>query len=142
MYRGGLIQVKESIHMPRSVFVVAAVIQRDDRFLLGLRPRRKRHGGMWEFPGGKVEAGEDVETALRRELREELSLELMHCGKTLFAARDPGSPFMIRFVEVTVSGDPETIEHERLEWLGTRELLDFPLAPTDARFVREGLGAR
>jgi len=142
MYRGGLIQVKEFHCMPTSVVVVAAVIQRDDRFLLGLRPLGKRHGGMWEFPGGKVEAGETIEAALRRELREELALGLMHHGKMLFEARDPGSPFMIRFVEVAVSGIPEPIEHERLEWLGVSELLELPLAPTDERFVREGLMTR
>ena len=52
--------------------VVAAVIQREDKFFVCLRPKDKRHGGMWEFPGGKLANGESLAEAAERELKEEL----------------------------------------------------------------------
>jgi len=52
--------------------VVAAVIERDGKYLLCQRPQGKRYGGLWEFPGGKLLAGESLLEAARRELREEL----------------------------------------------------------------------
>ena len=55
---------------------VAAVIQRDGKFLLTSRPEGKVYAGYWEFPGGKLEAGETVEQALRRELHEELGIRI------------------------------------------------------------------
>ena len=66
------------------VRVVAAVIERASdegaRLLVCRRPAHKRHGGLWEFPGGKVEAGEDLLHAARRELAEELALETETAG--------------------------------------------------------------
>ena len=56
--------------------VVAAVVRRGSRFLVGRRPAHKRHGGLWEFPGGKVEPGENEQTCLKRELSEELDIEI------------------------------------------------------------------
>ena len=55
--------------------VVAAVIERDGQILIGQRKARGRHGLKWEFPGGKVEPGEEPRAALARELREELAIE-------------------------------------------------------------------
>lgn len=60
--------------MPR--LVVAAVIQRDGRVLVSQRPPEKHYPLQWEFPGGKVEAGESPEAALRREIREELGVDI------------------------------------------------------------------
>ena len=69
-----------------SVRVVAAVIRRGDTLLVGRRPEAKRHGGMWEFPGGKIDPGETPEDAARRELAEELALSVTAVGRT---ARPP-----------------------------------------------------
>jgi 8-oxo-dGTP diphosphatase len=52
------------------VRVLAAVVRRGDRYLVARRPAHKRHGGMWEFPGGKVEDGESTDQALQREVEE------------------------------------------------------------------------
>ena len=62
------------------VRVIAAVVWRGDRLLVCQRPAHKRHGGLWEFPGGKVEAGESDAAAARRELREELGVEVTAVG--------------------------------------------------------------
>lgn len=122
----------------KTIPVVAAVIREGERYLVGRRPPEKRHGGMWEFPGGKLLAGESLLDAARRELGEELGLEVTGLGRELFRTRDPGSPFEIRFVEVSVRGAPRATEHTELGWFTAGELAAIPLAPADARFVREG----
>jgi 8-oxo-dGTP diphosphatase len=115
--------------------VVAAVIEREGRFLLCQRPAHKRHGGLWEFPGGKLAEGETLEAAARRELDEELELNLTRTGRTLFSRRDPGSTFQIEFVEVWADGEPRAMEHTDLRWLRWDELHSVPLAPTDDMFA-------
>ncbi|TVR65538.1 MAG: NUDIX domain-containing protein [Gemmatimonadales bacterium] len=127
---------------PGSVPVVAAVARRDHRVLIALRGPGRRHAGLWEFPGGKVREGEGLDEAMRRELTEELGVGASEVGRPLFQARDPGSPFVILFIPVRLSGNPRALEHERLAWRAPEELDDLPLAPSDARFVREYLLAQ
>ena len=86
--------------------VVAAVIADGDRLLVCQRPPHKRHGGLWEFPGGKREPGETDAEAAGRELREELGVMATEVGAELFAARDPDSPYLIAFLPVRIAGAP------------------------------------
>jgi 8-oxo-dGTP diphosphatase len=122
------------------VRVLAAVITRGGRWLLCRRPLHKRHGGSWEFPGGKLEAGEDLEQAAVRELREELAVDVERCGRVLYRRRDPGSPFVIEFAEVVVRGEPTSLEHDELRWAEPAEAALLPLAPADRAFVEAWLG--
>jgi 8-oxo-dGTP diphosphatase len=115
--------------------VVAAVIRDGDRFLICQRPAPKRHGGLWEFPGGKCEASETDEQAITRELAEELGVEVSAVGDALFAACDPDSPFVIAFLHVEIRGEPLCIEHAALAWASLHEMTAYELAPSDARFV-------
>ncbi len=117
------------------ISVVAAVIRKGPLFLLGRRPVHKRHGGLWEFPGGKVDPGETDFEAVERELIEELDLRTLSVGNILFESRDPKAPFMIRFVDVEVAGEPSALEHSEIGWFGLDALRDLPLAPSDGRFV-------
>jgi mutator protein MutT len=119
-----------------AIRVVAAVVEREGRYLLGRRPAHKRHGGLWEFPGGKLDQGETVAEAAARELHEELSLEVERVGSRLLAIEDGTSPFVIEFHEVTVRGEPVAHEHEALAWMSVRELLSADLAPADLGFAR------
>ena len=120
---------------PGAIPVVAAVIRRGDRFLLCEQPAHKRHGGLWEFPGGKWEAGETDTAALRRELLEELGGELRHCDGAVLERHDQGSPFVIAFFPVEVAGEPAALEHTRIFWGTLDQIETLPLAPSDAHFV-------
>ena len=119
--------------------VVAAVAQREGRFLVARRGPGVRHAGSWEFPGGKLRPGEDLAAGAQRELMEELALEVDAVGRLRYRARDPGSLYLILFVDVVVRGEPTLREHEAVGWKSPRELSRLPLAPCDARFVRESL---
>jgi mutator protein MutT len=100
----------------------------------------KRHGGLWEFPGGKCEPGETDRDAISRELREELGLDVLAVGPEEFAIDDPDSPFRIAFLPVTTAGEPICHEHSALRWGSLDELAQLPLAPSDRRFVDSRIG--
>ena len=121
------------------IVVVAAIIRDGARVLSCRRPDNKRHGGLWEFPGGKIEPGETREDAVRREIDEELGLDVVSIGRTLFVATDPGSPFQIEFIETEATGTPKPTEHSEISWCSCDDLSRLSLAPTDARFVSERL---
>ena len=118
-----------------SIRVIAAVMASGDKLLVCQRPPHKRHGGLWEFPGGKLEPGEDDETAARRELAEELAIQVANVGKAELEVADAGSPFLIAFVPVEASGTPACHEHTALMWGTPAELALLPLAPSDRRYV-------
>jgi 8-oxo-dGTP diphosphatase len=122
--------------------VIAAVIRRDRRYLLCKRPSHKRHGGLWEFPGGKLEVGETILQAAQRELAEELGVQVRSIGEPAFAVQDPGSDFLIEFHPVEIDGEPKALEHAGLSWLTEAELLSVPLAPSDHKFVLHLLSIR
>jgi mutator protein MutT len=115
--------------------VVAAVIDRDGRYLACRRPPHKRHGGLWEFPGGKLEHGESFFDAARRELREELAVEVTALLAPIFSVADPGSDFVIDFVPTEIVGEPTCVEHSELRWVMPAELNQLDLAPSDRQFA-------
>ncbi|HEY4219141.1 MAG TPA: NUDIX domain-containing protein [Gemmatimonadaceae bacterium] len=116
--------------------VLAAVILRDDRYLVGKRPAHKRHGGLWEFPGGKLEAGETHLLAARRELAEELGVQVLSVAKPLFCVADPESEFLIEFVPTSIRGEPRRLEHSELKWASVNEMPMLALAPSDRMFAQ------
>lgn len=121
--------------------VVASVIERDHRLLLCERPAHKRHGGLWEFPGGKMEPGEGLFEAVRRELAEELGVEVVSVGEVEFSRADPGSHFVIEFLPVRIEGEPACLEHAALAWVPLDRLLDLPLAPSDRAYALHRIAA-
>ena len=118
------------------VRVVASVIEREGRLLLCKRPAHKRHGELWEFPGGKVEPGESDFEAVERELAEELAVQVREVGPVLFSIHDAGSHFVIEFLPVEIMGEPRCIEHSAIAWVTEDELDSFSLAPSDLQFAR------
>jgi mutator protein MutT len=119
-----------------TVRVLAAVIRRGNRVLLCKRPAHKRHGGLWEFPGGKLEPGESLLDAARRELAEELGISVVSVGEAQFVCHDPGSVFVIEFVEVVVHGNPVAHEHEDVRWITLDEADELAFAPADGAYVQ------
>lgn len=113
--------------------VVAAIIQRDGRVLVAQRPPTKHYPLQWEFPGGKVEPGESPEEALRREIREELGVEIDVVGLIDRVHHDYGGghDYDLLFFECRVrAGEPVAQPGQgvhRLEWVEARRLpeLDF-----------------
>ncbi len=117
------------------VHVVAAVVRDGQRYLLCQRPADKRHGGLWEFPGGKVLESETFEAATRRELVEELGVRTTTVHAEIGRFQDEGSPFLIHFLRVEIEGAPFAHEHQQVEWFSLADMRDLPLAPADKALV-------
>lgn len=118
--------------------VVAAVIERAGRILICQR-KGGRHAHKWEFPGGKIEPGEDAPTALARELREELAIEA-RIGERLHHADfryGQGPSIHLQFFRVReFTGEPENLQFERIEWVARPALTSFDFLEGDLEFVR------
>ena len=107
--------------------------------LLCQRPEGKRLGLLWEFPGGKLEAGESPEAALERELREELAIET-RTGRVLDALRlddrNGGDLLMLFYESEIVRGEPQTVECRALDWTLPKDVAAYDLAPADRLFLQ------
>jgi A/G-specific adenine glycosylase len=120
------------------VMVTAAVIEREGRYLLARRPQKGLLGGLWEFPGGKVDAGESLEAALQREMREELGVEA-RVG-TLFGVYRHAYThfrFTLHAFWCTLNGDePRPLEAAELNWVSPSELPDYPMGKVDRQIAQ------
>lgn len=126
----------------RPIEVAAAVIERaDGSFLMARRPEGKAYAGWWEFPGGKLEAGETAHDALRRELREELGIEVTHAFPWLNRAFVyPHAHVLLRFFRVTGwHGEPHPHEGQALAWTRAEQPQVTPILPANGPILR-GLG--
>ena len=125
------------------VEVVAAVIERDGRILIGQRKPGGRHALQWEFPGGKVEPGEDARAALARELREELGVEAV-IGAQIDAydfLYQPGSITRLMFFHVTeFRGEVVNLDFHALAWEPRENLPAYDFLEGDVEFVKRLAG--
>lgn len=126
--------------MSKVVLVSAvALIDRDGRVLLAQRPEGKSMAGLWEFPGGKVEAGESPEAALVRELHEELGIETWNsCLAPLTFASHAYDDFhllMPLFACRKWEGVPQPKEGQTLAWARPSELRNYPMPPADVPLI-------
>ena len=113
--------------------VVAAAIEKDGKFFCAQRPEGKSLGGFWEFPGGKLEAGESPEQALIREIQEELNSEIEIISFVNEASYDYdfGTVVMKTYHAKLLSGKLELLEHQNSTWLAPHELKSLNWAPVD-----------
>ncbi len=116
-----------------------ALIDADGRVLLAQRPPGKSLAGLWEFPGGKVEAGETPETALIRELKEELDIDTQaSCLAPLTFASHSYPEFhllMPLFACRRWHGIPRPTEGQTLAWVRPSALRDYPMPPADLPLI-------
>lgn len=119
--------------------VVAAIVEHDGLFLACRR--RPERGGQWEFPGGKVEAGESVDAAVTRELREELDVAVV--SGEVFTTVEHGE-LRIIFVLASLADERPTrsTDHDQLEWLALEELTSVEWADADRQAVDELVASR
>jgi 8-oxo-dGTP diphosphatase len=123
------------------VVLVAAValVDTDGRVLLARRPEGKPMAGLWEFPGGKVKPGETPEAALRRELAEELGIDVhASCLAPFTFASHAYADFhllMPLYVCRKWTGIPAAREGQRLAWVRPERLGEYPMPPADGPLV-------
>lgn len=122
--------------------VVCAIIVRENRAVLVCQRAPGSHlGGLWEFPGGKVEPGESPEAALIREMREELAIEV-RCGRALSPVEwdyGRGAMRLLPYLCRITAGEPRALEHAALRWCCCEEFSALEWAPADVPVWREYL---
>ena len=115
--------------------VVAAVIVKDNKFLITRRAPKLKLEGMWEFPGGKVEQGE----ALKRELVEELKIETEignYIETSIYEYPNVTVKLMAYFATV-ISGEIKLSVHDEAKWISISEVENFKFAPADIHFIEK-----
>ncbi len=124
---------------PIVLVAAAALIDADGRVLICQRPKGKQLAGLWEFPGGKVEAGETPEECLIRELKEELGIEVRAACLAPFVFASHGYDsfhlLMPLFLLRRWDGVITAHEHEALAWVKPNQLSQYPMPPADEPLV-------
>jgi A/G-specific adenine glycosylase len=117
--------------------VTAAIIARDARVLIARRPSTGLLGGLWEFPGGKLEPGETLPAGLKREIREELAAEIT-VGEPFGIYKHAFTHFKITlhaFKCTLAAGEPQALEASEIAWVGISELKNFPMGKVDRQIA-------
>jgi A/G-specific adenine glycosylase len=131
------IQGERPVLAPRApiphYIVTAAVINRSGQVLITCRPPQGLLGGLWEFPGGKQQEGEDLPTCLRREICEELGAQI-EVGSLLGVYQHAYTHFKVTlhaFSCTIISGEPSPIQASALRWVAPADLSQFPMGKID-----------
>lgn len=123
----------------RIVEVVAALIWRQGRFMICRRPAHKACGLLWEFAGGKVEAGESDAEALMRECREELDVSVS-VGAAFMDVTHEYPEFTVHMTLYEASileGEPKLLEHADIRWITPDEIVRYEFCPADRDILTE-----
>ena len=125
--------------VPKQIYVVGAVVVRDGLILCAQRGLDGSLPGLWEFPGGKIEPGETKPNALKREIAEELGVEIEvdHEVNTTTYSYDFGDVTLTTFYCRLVSGTPRLTEHVSIKWLAPGDLESISWAPADLPAVTQ-----
>ena len=115
--------------------VVAGVIYKDDKFLIAQRNLKKAQGGLWEFPGGKVEKNETHEEALKREIKEEFNADIQvdkYIGENVH--HYPEKDIKLVFYKTTLLSEKiDLLEHEDYRWITKDDKNKFDFAGADVK---------
>ena len=119
------------------IVVTAAVIERDDRFLVTCRQAGVHLEGYWEFPGGKCEAGESLAACLQRELREELDVDTRVGDEVLTTTHEyPDRLVRLHFFRCELQGEPAPALGQDMRWVTRAELATLAFPPADKELIR------
>ena len=120
-----------------NITVVAAVIEHRDQFLLTLRQSGAHLAGLWEFPGGKTDPGESHANALRREMLEELDVDVAVSELVLETTHAyPERTVTLYFYRCDLLGTPRPMLGQEMRWIPRAELASLGLPPADAALIR------
>ncbi len=115
--------------------VVAGIIYKNNKFLIAQRNLKKDQGGLWEFPGGKVEKGETYEEALKREIKEEFNADIEveeYVGENIH--HYPEKDIRLIFYKAKLLSEKiELIEHENFKWITKSNKNKFEFAEADKK---------
>ena len=119
--------------------VVAALIWEGDRFLACQRPANKARALLWEFVGGKVEAGETLEEALIRECQEELDITVAPWDVFMEVIHEyPDLTVRLTLFNATIAeGTPKALEHHDIRWITVREIDGLEFCPADEEILKK-----
>lgn len=129
--------------MSETILVAAAVLRHEGRILLTRRMKGAHLAGMWEFPGGKVEPGEDPEATVVRECREEcaIEVEVVDIVEVAHHAYEDKVVLLLfyecRFASASEGRHVQHVGVAEHAWVSPAQLRDYPLPPPDARLVRK-----
>lgn len=120
--------------------VVAAVIKDENgKILIAQRNSKKSQGGLWEFPGGKIELNETKENAIIREIKEELDIDIQvenYLSENVF--KYPENDINLIALECKmINGNIKLLEHEDYKWVNNSELENFEFAPADIFIIEK-----
>jgi mutator protein MutT len=116
--------------------VTAAIIQREDTFLVTRRPRGVHLEGLWEFPGGKCEAGESHEACLRREIQEELGADARVTTEIFQVSHSyPDRTVELHFFRCELLAEPQPLLGQEMRWVARDGLADLAFPPADAQLI-------
>jgi 8-oxo-dGTP diphosphatase len=119
------------------ILVVAAIIKKQNKYLIAKRASHMAHGGRWEFPGGKSEEGESPEIALERELFEELNIKTQ-IGPYIMSVTHDYENFKIELMayEAThLSGDFTLSEHDEIAWVTAAQMKAYHMSEADLSII-------
>ena len=124
--------------IPEIIYVAAAVIKQESKYLIAQRLEDSHLGGMWEFPGGKVQSGETLPEALKRELIEELGLTIEVHEELLKTTYEyPDKKIELTFFTAEIrGGEASAIECEDFAWVSSSELTSYEFPPADKEILR------
>jgi 8-oxo-dGTP diphosphatase len=119
--------------------VACALVDSDGRVLVAQRPEGKQFAGLWEFPGGKIEAGETPEASLIRELKEELGIDTQSACLAPLSfvshAYDDFHLLMLLYVCRKWQGSAQPLDAAALKWVRPRDLRNLDMPPADAPLI-------
>lgn len=125
--------------LPVVLVAAVALFDADGRVLIAQRPEGKPMAGLWEFPGGKVDPGETPESALIRELKEELAIDTVESCLAPFTfashAYDDFHLLMPLFVCRKWQGRVTPMEGQQTKWVFPAQLADYPMPPADKPLI-------